>query len=459
MIFQNCITMTKEQMLELLESFRLSYKRDGKPIQINFRQLVPELSSSDRYTHLIHSYPAKLLSHIPYFFLHTDCFCPVNGVVLDPFCGTGTVMLEANILGRTAFGADANPLAVLIAQVKTTYIPGDILYSTLSTIINVARRSKVEPNGNSNSIERWFSPSTIRQLATLEDAIDKVRDQKLKNFFSLCLSNVVRKVSFADPSISVPVKLNPERFVNNPDRKRATEFKLETLKCIDVYDKFEDICKINIKRIESLKDIQSKGVHTKIISNDARRLTSVYGSDQMLENDSVNLILTSPPYAGAQKYIRASWLNLYWLGSKEPENIRLLKDNNIGREDYNKSQQKQYIKTGIEAADAVIEALYSEGKYERACIVGNYLNEMKQALDECMRVLKKNGRMIIIIGNNTVCGRPFDTQDYLTTYLQSNGMNLEFKLIDDIKSYGLMTKRNKTASTISCEWVLVFEKK
>ena len=90
--------------------------------------------------------------------------------------------------------------------------------------------------------------------------------------------------------------------------------------------------------------------------------------------------------------------------------------------------------------------------------MGNYLNEMKLALDESIRVLKKNGYMVIVIGNNTVCNRPFDTQDYFTTYLESKGMKLQFKLIDDIKSYGLMTKRNKTASTISCEWVLVFKK-
>ena len=74
------------------------------------------------------------------------------------------------------------------------------------------------------------------------------------------------------------------------------------------------------------------------------------------------------------------------------------------------------------------------------------------------RVLKPGGYMILVIGNNTVSGISFNTQDYLTTYLQSKGMHLEFKLIDDIKSYGLMTKRNKTANTISSEWVLVLKK-
>lgn len=83
---------------------------------------------------------------------------------------------------------------------------------------------------------------------------------------------------------------------------------------------------------------------------------------------------------------------------------------------------------------------------------------MKIAIDESIRVLKPGGYFVMVIGNNTVCGHEFDTQAYLTEYMISKGLSLEFKLIDDIKSYGLMTKRNKTASRISCEYVLVLRK-
>lgn len=450
--------MTKDEIDTLIDQYCSEFAMTGTPIQINFRQLVPELNICERYTHLIHSYPAKLLSNIPYFFLQTDRFCPKEGIVLDPFCGTGTVMLESNISGRCAIGADSNPLAVLIAQVKTTYIPSEKLQRTLASVMARARRSKVEASDNIEPIKRWFSLSTIQQLAKLEESIDKIYFKDQRRFFLLCFSNMIKKVSFADPSISVPVKLNPERFSKSPDRKKAAEFKLKTLQCIDVFEKFEDICELNIRRNESLRAIHETGVKTEVISNDARYLTENFGGSKMLADESVDMILTSPPYAGAQKYIRSSWLNLYWLGKKLPEEIRSLNNKNIGREDYHKAESNQHVCTGIPNADAVLESLYNEGKNERAYIVGNYLNEMKVALDESMRVLKKGGYMIIVIGNNTVCNRPFDTQDYLTSYLQSNGMQLQFKLIDDIKSYGLMTKRNKTASTISCEWVLVLKK-
>lgn len=453
-----CCMSYKEEYYKKIESFISTYQSNGKPIAINFRQLMPEVNGQDRYTHLIHPYPAKLLYHIPYFFLRTDYFCPANGIVLDPFCGTGTVLLESNLSGRSALGADANPLAVLISKVKTTYLAPDVLMSTLEHLLYQCKRSRYYIKEDTSSIERWFSASTIEQLGKLEKYIGQIDDEYIREFFTLCLSSVVKKVSFCDPRVSVPVQLNPQRFANDSNRRNELEAKLAALQNVDVYEKFEIVCKANINRVATIKEIAELGVSTQITSRDARRITQSLDSDELLPNESVDMILTSPPYAGAQKYIRSSWLNLYWLGVKDQEQRSCLHDKNIGRENYQTKLYKTRIETGIASADTVLHALYEEGKNERAYIVGNYLNEMKIALDESVRVLKKGGYMVIVIGNNTVCGRPFDTQDYLSTYLEQKGMQIQFKLVDDIKSYGLMTKRNKTASLITCEWVLVFRK-
>lgn len=440
----------------LFEEYERIYRKTGQPVSVNFRNLVPHLNNKERYTHLIHSYPAKLLSNIPFYFLSSDYFCPSDGVVLDPFCGTGTVLLEAALSGRQAWGADANPLAILISKVKTTYISREILLKNLSVVLNRAERSREMPQMDS-VIEGWFSHSTVTQLYRLQQSIRKIKNDNHRDFFLLCFSNLIRKVSYADPTIAVPVHLNPQRFAAGSERREAVTFRLETLKAIDVYDKFESICRLNIERVSSLKGVKKISM-AEVISNDARHLTRHLTEDNIVSDDAVDLILTSPPYAGAQKYIRASRLNLYWLGMTEAADIRKINNKNIGREDYHKKDyDKKYI-TGIDEADKILEELYKNGKKERACIVGNYLNEMKVALDESVRVLKPGGHMIIVIGNNTVCGLSFDTQDYLTSYLQSKGMHVRFKLIDDIKSYGLMTKRNKTANTITSEWILVLRK-
>ena len=431
-----------------LKGYCQTYQRDGKPISVNFRALVPELKKAERYTHLIHSYPAKLLANIPYFFFATDTLCPSNGTVLDPFCGTGTVLLEAALSGRNSLGADANPLAELITGGKTIFISKEVLKETLNAILAKAKKyRRVETHPEAIAV--WYSPSSLRQLTNLQRAINEIEDTQQKTFFELCFSSVARKVSFADPSISVPVHWNPERFSSNPQRMEEVRKKLEILQTVNVYDKFEAVCKANIDRVQTLQGKIATNVTAKIISKDARNLG--------LDDNSVDMILTSPPYAGAQKYIRASWLNLYWLNLVKLEDVRELKTHNIGREDYRKEEVFESY-TGIANADTVFKELYKSGNQYRAFLAANYLNEMKVALDESYRVLKKNGYMVIIIGNNTVCGLSFNTQDYLTTYLQSKGMQLEFKLIDDIKSYGLMTKRNKTANKISSEWVIVLKK-
>lgn len=438
----------QEEIRQQLIGFYRSYQNDGEPIVVNFRELTKELNKPERYTHLIHSYPAKLLTNIPFFFFASNELCPENGIVLDPFCGTGTVLLEAALSGRAALGADANPLAELITNVKTNYIPGEILTNTLSEVLRKAKQYR-RPIEHPEAVAAWYSPGSLRQLSNIQRSVGEIKKSSVRPFFELCFSSVARRVSYADPSISVPVHWNPERFSSNPSRERDVRNKLESLKTVDVYAKFEAICKANIARVGTLNGIITDDTVTRIVSNDARRLG--------LKDNSVDLILTSPPYAGAQKYIRASWLNLYWLNLVSLDGVRELKRHNIGREDYKKDEVFESY-TGIKAADVVLKDLYQSGNMKRAFLAANYLNEMKVALDESWRVLRPGGYIVIVIGNNTVCGKSFETQDYLTNYLESKGMQLQYKLIDDIRSYGLMTKRNKTANTITREWILVLKK-
>ncbi|KAA6335626.1 hypothetical protein EZS27_016168 [termite gut metagenome] len=448
--------LIKYESNELLAGrFTRDYFANNKPIPISFRTLFPNLNKSDRYTHLIHTYPAKLLCHIPYFFLNNTCFSQKMEIVLDPFCGTGTVLLEANLAGRYAIGADANPLARKIAAVKTRKLDSLHLEERLTALISRAKHfSKIEfPDVRNRDF--WFPIDTQIQLAKIRQAVSELPTDEYKDFFDVCFSNCVKKVSYADPRIAVPVKLNPERFDKKSKKYENITKRLLELETIDVFDKFRAITIDNILRIKSLPE-DVNNVSSKIVSENARLLTTAISSEELLSDGCVDMILTSPPYAGAQKYIRSSSLNLGWLGLTENENLKSLDKKSIGRENYSSSELKE-IKTGIASADKLLDILFNKNKL-RAYIVGNYLLEMKVALEEAIRVLKNDGYFIIVIGNNKVCDMEFNTQEYLTEYIQDKGLKLQFKLIDDIKSYGLMTKRNKTADIISREWVLVFKK-
>ena len=83
---------------------------------------------------------------------------------------------------------------------------------------------------------------------------------------------------------------------------------------------------------------------------------------------------------------------------------------------------------------------------------------MQRAFAECVTILEPGGYFVLVAANNRVCGYDFETKNYLTELLQEQGLELRFEIVDAIKSRGLMTKRNKTASVISRESVLLFQR-
>jgi DNA modification methylase len=446
----------ENKILEFINEFELT----DTPIEVSFRALLPQLKNIDRFSHLIHTYPAKLLLHIPYFFLNNNIFSQPGDLILDPFCGTGTVLLEAIIAGRNAIGADANPLARLIATVKTSNYITENLQSHLKEILLTSDdtvESGIFPDVV--NLDYWFNDRIKISLNNLLTTINLIVDQHIKNFFLVCFSNLVKKVSFADPRVSVPVKLNKNRYAATSLNYKKVEKRLADLDAVDVKEKFKSICQENINRIqlqESFYKSKTKQCAAGVISDDARSLTTTLNSNEKIPDGAVSLIITSPPYAGAQKYIRSSSLNLGWLGLAKVHELKDLDSLNIGRENYKKTI-REVKKTNISDCDDLIQSIIPINLL-RAQIVSNYILEMQKALNESIRVLKHGGYLVLIVGNNKVCNKEFNTQEYLTEYIQNKGLKLIFKLIDDIKSYGLMTKRNKTADIISREWVLVFRK-
>ncbi|WP_169327713.1 DNA methyltransferase [Pseudoalteromonas sp. NEC-BIFX-2020_015] len=447
-----------EQSIDLaLLSFITTYKLTKQAIEVDFRELVNWVPYSDSYTHYVHAYPAKLLKHIPIFFLNSNYLLPEkNSYVLDPFCGSGTVLLEALLSGHNAFGCDANPLARLIAKVKTTKLNSSKLQKELDSVLASAKRLRKFLPINVVNINHWFPKITQRDLSRIARSIEQLADSHEKDFLKVTFSNVVKKVSYADPNLSVPVKLKPEKY-KNPEYKSKAQKKLAYINNLSVFTVFEKQFKDNLKRIKILEDTVIDAKAT-VISKDARKITeSLELPNKKLPNETVDLILTSPPYAGAQKYIRSSSLSLGWLGFCEKNSLRDFERENIGREHYSKSEYETVIQTGIADIDNVLNDIWHINRL-RAHINGNYLLEMQNAISEMYRVLKKNKYCIIIIGNNEVCGKQFDTQRFIRLIAEKIGFTTELVLVDDIHSRGLMTKRNKTASVINSEWILVFKK-
>src|SRR4051812_27934163 len=117
-----------------LNDWERLFNESGAPVTVDFRALLNGEVKTERYSHLLHSYPAKLLPHIPYLFLRSSVLPGANSTIADPFCGSGTVLLEAAICGHYTIGADTNPLARLISKVKTRPVREEKLVDALRTV-------------------------------------------------------------------------------------------------------------------------------------------------------------------------------------------------------------------------------------------------------------------------------------------------------------------------------------
>jgi adenine-specific DNA methylase len=206
-------------------------------------------------------------------------------------------------------------------------------------------------------------------------------------------------------------------------------------------------------RVARLGDVPHPGGLNGILEN-AQNLSR---GAQKLSPRSIDLVITSPPYVGAQKYIRASSLSLCWLGLSRPDALRGLEKLSIGREHYSKAEYADVIPTGVKAADTFIARVHKHYAL-RAHIAAKYLVEMRAALTQIARVLKTDGHLVLVAGSNTICGERFDTPKYLSEIAGECGLELKLELVDAIRARGLMTKRNKTAGVIASERVLVFRR-
>jgi DNA modification methylase len=466
----------REKLGELWSNLVREFKKN--PLNFNFKHVVlTHLGErrSDAYTHSIHSYPAKMFPYIPTFFFSIPELCPPHGVVLDSFCGSGTVLLESLVhplYKRNVYGIEINPLGRLIAKVKTTPLKERKLEERISHLLELVRKFEniKVPLPESKKIEFWFSKRAICELSKLKYLIEEEgRDDDYKDFFWVCFSSIIRKVSRADPFIPPPVLLKIHKYENSPSKR---EFLLKFSKQTqnpDVIGLFKSTVEKNFERIRSLnriKEVREGKIKAHLIWDDARhtklgRLGKkgelIKKSARTLSSNSIDLLLTSPPYLTAQKYIRTQNLELLWLGMVSENEIPSLEKEVIGSEHVSMKEINFADGVGVKSVDALIKWASSKSP-QRAAMVFKYFFEMKKAILEIYRILKDGAYAIIVVGNNKVLGRHVETYKLLMDVAVLSGFKLELVLKDKIRGRGMITRRHNTGGLIKEEFIIVLKK-
>ncbi len=419
--------------------------RNQCEFNVSFRGRGGATGRRDFATHWIHWYPAKMFHRIPSVFLDT-VELPEQAKVLDPFCGSGTVLLEANLRGHHAIGIDINPLARLISHVKTTPLDPEKLSEQLALILPRAKRSRARPVPHS-ILDSWLSTPARNGILRINKAITEVADEKYRDFFLISLTSIVRQLSFADPAIPPLVRLRKERAKRAGQRYRNALLRSQSVTTSSVYTAFVGAANANILRMSDLYAHRSRLGDTQFPQDEADAARTG------LPDESVDAIITSPPYCGSQKYVRSLKLELIISGCEQDE-LRCLDRKTLGTEAV--STQVPHINelmTANSTVNGIIRQIYSVNPI-RARMASDFSKYLSSFSRECQRVLRPGGQLLVTLGRSTIAGILFPADQVFLEESQKVGLEYIATLVDPIPSRGLITQRHRTANRIDCEYIV-----
>ncbi len=386
-------------------------------------------------THGLHKYPAKFFPELPRWLIRR--YSQQHDQILDPFTGSGTTNVEALLSKRNSVGIDVDPFSRFLSKVKVTPLPEKELKLTqkslMEAILNYDSSQVIASDlPNFPYRDNWFNTEILYELTYLRKQIQQLdADDKIKDFFKVCLSSIIRSVSNADDNCTRTVI-----------RKKLNKL----VKPTDALNRFTKTVLTKVPKMVEFSRNYPSDISVDFPEDmDAKNIKYATGY--------FDLAVTSPPYVNAVDYPRTHQLEMYWLGFAQ-ESLTALKKQNVGTESVSSRYYKTRHEIGVPEADKVIKSIF-EVDPRRAFIAYKYLDDMRQNLSEVYKVLRKDGRYIIVVGNNRIRGHLFENWKYLMPIAEEVGFEVETYFGSEIIKHFIKIPREERINT---DWILVLKK-
>ena len=351
--------------------------------------------------HAIHPYPAKFIPQIPRTLI--ELFHPDDGSpVLDPFCGSGTTLVEAFEAGIPSIGIDLNPLASLVAKVKTTRVAEPIGHIARKVV--EAARKRVETGRLTippiPRVDHWFKTDVQRAIAAVVAELDGLRDDDVADALKVALSSIIVRVSNQD----------------SDTRYAAVQ---KDVNADSVFQGFERAAVSLNAAIKNLgTGLFARSAPVQLINKDLMRV------DPDEVGNNVGLVVTSPPYPNAYEYWLYHKYRMYWLGM-DPIAVRA---SEIGA-------RPHYFKKNHQ----------TEEDFER---------QMSRCFWLLSRVMQRGAYACFVVGRSIIHGRTIDNEALLERAALPHGFSkkasVQRNIRTDRKSFNL------SHGTINREGIVLF---
>ena len=382
-------------------------------------------------------------------------------LVLDPFCGVGTTLLQAILRGHDAIGFELNPYPALVARAKLT-APAIDLSKLDSTLMSMRKASGKWQNGappveihppHLKSRLPFFSPRVERQVLHAIDFINRIESESIGNLFRAAFGAVM--VSFSnytyEPSLGSRLAAG-KPLVENADVAQVLLAKLLQMRT-------------DIAWLQEETKGRDLGMG-QVVHSDFFQATS------RVEQGSVNLMVTSPPYMNNYHYVRNTRPQLYWLSFiAGPSEQKYLETQNFGPYWQNvRDSEPVTLRFGFRDLEKILKKLREtradKGAYGGpgwANYVASYFNDCFRFMSVLRQLLAPNGVGVVVIGNSIIQGLDIRTEKILGEIGVMQGLSLEGIYCIREKRVGASITQSSVRygeknNAVLSEWAIVIRK-
>jgi DNA modification methylase len=387
-----------------------------------------------RERHKIHPYPAMLHPLLVNFLIKE--FANKDDTIFDPFCGSGVTLVQAGINNHKAFGFDINPLALLIAKVKTAKYNTDNLLKDFEKFKKDLKSNKKIDIPEITNIDYWYSKEVKNDLGIIRYIL-KNKKYTYQDFFIVCFAFVCRNQSLTRNGEFKRYRMKEEKVKN-------TENKV-----------FEKI----INHIEAMINI------LKDSKNSTKKIIPILGNSEEKINSKLkyDLVITSPPYGDSRTTVAygeyssfgIEWtedINSFGRIAYKVDKESIGKIGKINKEIYN---NKTLIDT-IEKIKKIDEKRSNDVLY----FFNGYYNVLKNVVNN----LNKNGKICFVVGNRTVKGEQIQMDQITAKFFEQLGLKFKNIFVRDILNKVMPSKNSPTnevgvtKQTMANEYIVIFTK-